>query len=401
MRKLTLCTVLIIIGLQGALFAQTKNHNTLLDRTKTQRVFEPCTDWNIRFRDIVELKYGSKMILDINQTSDYNYFRPMDSLLIRFKDAISFYQDSLNNLGTAHVRIDFVIDENSDTRKIRFKKYAADGDSYLSNGSGNKVSMLKLESDTVRLIILKKVTVHKSFYEPRAIQATFILNNYSDINNIIAEQAVIQQAIDTLRQTKQARLHYADTSGGRNWFATTMYKPYQIGDKKYLPRFHIYLGILNNDLDFYTKKRNDYLTLDFNIGVGLIRNTIAPCADIGIQIVRSFKKYNLDGYNYFGAYLSPYFLFEKNANGDYITNTNVFLNAQFGGDGGAEPMGLKTSKFDIGLGYLVVSKGNYFKNTTIKAYMNFKLFQSVTISPELIATDNFKQIFPGITLKVF
>lgn len=399
MNKLTLCTVLIIISLQGALLAQTNDDSPLKPRTKTQRIFDPCTNWNIRYRDIVTLK-NAKMILELVTITDYQRFMHMDSLLMDFKKDVAFYKDSLGNMGTGHVRIDYVISENTGAKKIRFKKYQPDGESFVNlNG---KVSKLKVEQDTVCIIIDKKVKVYRDYYEYSNIQATFLLNNYTEVDELIAAQADIAHIVDTLMQVKRAKYYYTDTFANNynRRYATTYYWPYGSSHE----RFKMIDGLSHNEIDFFTtKKKQDFLTADFNIGVGLIRNQLAPCADAGLQIVKSFRKYNLEGYNYYGIYVSPYFLFEKNSNGDYISNTNVFLNAQFGGDGNStlSLFGLKTTKWDIGLGYLIKSKGNYFKNTTMKAYLNIKLFNSITLSPEIIATDNFKQIFPGITLKVF
>jgi hypothetical protein len=33
--------------------------------------------------------------------------------------------------------------------------------------------------------------------------------------------------------------------------------------------------------------------------------------------------------------------------------------------------------------------------------MNIRLKHMISVSPEIIATDNFQQIFPGVTLKIF
>lgn len=394
MKKLILFTVLALASLRGVVYAQSDDLKRFLNRSNTEKTYDPVNNFNIRFRDFVELK-DAKMILDLVGVNDYDRFRNMDSILRDFKETIAFYKDSLAKHETANFRIDYVWDGEA-SKKIRFRIYPQDGQCF-ANISG-RVSKLKMEQDTVRIIIEKKVPVYKDYYEWHSIQATFILNNYSNIDDIIAEQPMIKHIMDTLQQVKLARFGADGSMFSHNrQFASTVYKPYRSFN-----HYKTTSGIVSSEYDwYYGKKRQDYLTADFNIGVGIIRNQLSPCFDAGIHILKSFKKFNLDGYNYFGIYVSPYFLFTQNSNGEYVTNTNIFLNAHFGGDGDYNPLGLKATKWDFGLGYLISSKGNYFKNTTMKAFINVKLFQSITLSPELIMTDNFKQVFPGLTLKVF
>ncbi len=402
MKRLMLCTALILLSAIGKLYAQENDDDPLRQRSATQRLFDPCDKWNIRFRDFVELKEG-KLILDIVRINDYKYFMHMDSILSAFKHDIAFYNDSLEN-GTGHVRIDYVINEQTGDKKIRFKKYAADGESFV-NINGN-ISKLKIEQDTVRIIIHKQIKTYRNFYEPYAIQATFLLNNYTNVDYVIAEQSMITHIMDTLKQAKMARYSYKDSSdiSFYGWTrSSTYFRPYSTFSNIVYPYYKTIDGIAKNELAFFRESRKmDYLTTDLNIGMSLVRNTLAPSADLGLQIIKSWKKYGFSNDNNFGGlYFQPIFFFDRNAKGDFITNTNGFVNFHYGAETENTYFGLKLRKASFGVGYLVLNKGDYFKKNTFKLFSDLQLKNGFTLSPELIITDNGKQVFPGLTLKVF
>jgi hypothetical protein len=57
---------------------------------------------------------------------------------------------------------------------------------------------------------------------------------------------------------------------------------------------------------------------------------------------------------------------------------------------------------NFGVGYLFARSGGYFKGVTTKVFFNITLMKKgLTLSPELIITNDFREVFPGLTLKVF
>ena len=399
MNKLILCTALILISLQGGIFAQTSSPKPT--RSKTDITFNPCVSCYIHIKDIVYLKEG-RMIIDLNTTKDYVSFHNMDSLLISFRKAIAFYKDSLEANGTGHVRIDYVINPKADIRKIRFKKYPPDGSSFVEKNGD--VSMLKLEQDTVRIILEKEQQVDDKWYIKRhngsttfqyAIQATFLLNNYTDVDKLIADKAGLKRIIDTMEQAKK---EYAAGENGYISAMTTFYKPYATTGQRYRK----FASILNDENDYSSNRKSDYLTGLFNMGVGLTRNTFTPSVDLGLQIIKGWpSSKGVEQYRYYSAFLSANYFFSNNSSGDYLTHMNVFANFMYGTKYDTEFDGLQNKKAAIGIGYLIHPEGNYFKKTTLKVFMEIQLPRGITVCPELIATNDFKQIFPGITVKLF
>jgi hypothetical protein len=407
MKKLILSTALIAISLQAKLYAQDGEQPTYvknLMRSKTEQTFNAQESW-IGIRDFVVLKEG-RMILELAQAQDYDDFRHLDSILQNFRRDIAFYKDSLNANPTGHVRIDYVLNPEYSFKKIRFKKYDADGNIFM-NQDGN-ISRLKFDQDTIRIIIQKSMEgigrgKNGPCTFPYSIQATFVLGNYYDIDKVVADHA-LKGIIDTLVQTTKAKNQKKINRPPYYYFVhplSIVYNPYYSGegslrtyDRLMKNEYDIMLNHLGNHL------KEQYLSINPYIGMGLVRNTIAPMAEIGLQYnkrVGGSQNYR----DFFRVSAAPYFFFDKDAEGNYKTNDNWFINADIGSTYDGNEKGWLGKTVSFGAGYLVVQNGGYFKNTTFKIFTDMQVVQRFTIVPEIIFTNNFKQIFPGFTLKVF
>ncbi len=408
MKRLMLLTALILISAKGMLRAQT--NNTIAQPSKTDQAFNPCEKCYIHIKDIVLMK-DERMTLELFRIEDYALFKNMDSILMNFRKDITFYKDSLDNNGIGNVRIDYVYNLKNNTRKIRFHKYPANGASFVQQN--NDVSKLKIEQDTVHIVLENTMPLKQATYVkvkgalgkqllstfPYSIQATFVLNNYTDVDHLITDKAEIKRIIDTLEEAKKPLVG----KRGHVGVVSSVYRPYLSQNMKEhwrpaIIKYRQYIGIIKDENDY--QGSSDYLTVDMNVGIGLLRNALAPTADLGLQIVRTRRRYDPKVSNAYGLYFQPIFLFDKNSTGDYITNTNAFVTLRLGEQTNEE--GCKRPiATALGVGYLILNKGNYFKNNTFKVFMDLQLNKAVRIAPELIITDNGKQIFPGLTLKVF
>lgn len=145
----------------------------------------------------------------------------------------------------------------------------------------------------------------------------------------------------------------------------------------------------------------------FNIGGGLIRNKFSPVIEGGIIFAPQKQDYfNLGGYpsfTFLELTANRYYTFEQTSVSSYHTFHNTFINASVGNSNNVKlKPNFLVSQFEMGLGYLVEQEGTYFRKNT------FKLFGSVVtrskfirLSPEIYITDNFKEVFPGFTIKFF
>jgi hypothetical protein len=396
MKKAILLTALIAISLQGRLFAQTPKETPYIQqmrKSKTEQTFN-VNSGMINLRDFVVLKEG-RLILDLCYLADYENFRNLDSILVNFRKDISFYKDSLDANPTGSVRIDYVLNEDYSFKKIRFKRYNADGSIFLNKDGA--ISKLKFDQDTVRIIIQKSrpgIGLHNkpgSCMIAYSIQATFILGNYYDIDKVIADN-ILSHVIDTLAKestSKRTRKILPDP-------LTIMYNPYYSG------KAVVKMAMLADNEHYLGRMPSSrYLSLTARIGIGLIRNTVTPMGEIGVQYNRYWRPGNYNDHNVFKLTATPYFFFDKNSRGDFLIRDNWFINASAGEIDENPQYGWFGNTATFGVGYLAVNKGDYFKKTTFKVFTDIVFVKGFTIVPEIIFTDNFKQVFPGITLKVF
>ena len=404
MNKKIFIAALIMISLTGRLFAQNDGESyfeKMRPKNKTEEVFG-MSKYYVNIRDFVHLK-DAGMMLELNNVADFNRIKNLDSILNQFRKDIAFYKDSLEKY-PGNVRIDYVLQDDHDFREIRFKKYKPDGDMYVNN-TGD-VSRLKVDDDTIRIIMhvhgeeyefMKKMSIKDTNFRYRpwyTIQVAIWMNNYSDVDKLIADKSMLRHCMDTLQATKGKK---TVSSPFRNP-SSTVYRPYQVGVR----RFTTYpASILKSETvsPWNISNRKNHISLGLNVGAGLVRNTIAPMGEIGLTYTNHRAYRNDDYFTFMSLSMTPYFFFDRSADGQFFIKDNWFANFQIGSPG--DLLGLKTKLLTMGVGYLVVENGNYFKGPTMKAFMTLRLKEAVTISPEIIFTNNFKQIFPGITLKVF
>jgi hypothetical protein len=398
MKNLILSAALITISLQGALYAQDDNESyvsKLMKLSKAEQTFN-ANEYLINIRDFITLKEG-RLILELSGVDDYNSFTNLDSILREFRKDIAFYKDSLESNPTGNVRIDYSYSDGFSFKKIRFKKYNPDGNMFL-NQQG-EISKLKFEQDTVRIVIQKsKPGLGRSNWPcmiPYSIQATFLLDNYYDIDKVIADN-VLKGIVDTLEKTSDLE-KYKGNRIYSNQFSL-IYNPYYTG-KGSLQQID---RLMKNEYDIYAGyNKSPYMNVNACIGAGMIRNTLTPTAEIGLQYN---KIWNPVVHNIFRVSVEPYCFFDKNEHGDFVLYDNWFVNADVGSiyNYKSNPTkGWIGKECTFGVGYLAVEKGGYFKNTTFKVFTDILLIRGLTIVPEFIFTDNCRQIFPGITLKVF
>ena len=222
-------------------------------------------------------------------------------------------------------------------------------------------------------------------YAPqKTLIITFCLNNYYDIDKIIADSMVINHTIDTLATVAQ------HTTAP---FYTIGYAPGETKDIRY-NTFWKYrkVNFRANEKDL--AKTGDQLIINGGVGAGLVKNTLAPMGEIGIEIDKRWRGNPTGGNTFIRLSTTPYFFFGQNAQNHTIVNDNWFVNLEAGfyGTNGK-------TRTSLGIGYLYAEKGDVFQKQTYKAFANM-LFGKVTVCPEFICNDNFKQIYPGITLKL-
>jgi len=374
--KKMIMSVLLLCSAAGKLYAQEMPAWSL---TRTEKMFS-ANPYLINHKHTVRFTDGNSLIVELGDKRDYDILQRLDSFTRIFRKDWVYYRDSIKVPPSGSIRIDYVFAQAAAYQALRFKTYEGDGDMYRSyNGVQSRI---KLDKDTVRFLIPSNRTIEGfsvKLYRP--IQLTFVLKSYKDIDALL-DGKELYDVIDTLAATKissqRSTIFY--TQGGK----MTIYKNMYRGD----------FGSNIND--------RDQLVFNLRMGVGLVRNQLSPMADLMLQFKHHLNFSRDRQFLIAGLTAAPYFFFSQNAEGKYNTQINWFLNADIGAIGltsNSRPFSMNS--LTAGVGYLLQPDGKIFNGTTMKAFVNVGLKSNLTISPELIFTDNFRQVFPAFTVKIF
>ncbi len=324
-----------------------------------------------------------KMIIEMFRASEYSLLTNLDSLVAIVMQDIAFYKDSLNTAGS--VRIDYAFTPDPGMRKIRFKKYEPDGDLYLSNR--NRLSRMKVDQDTLTILVQKTENANSHLHQDEdkifSAKVTFCLNNYTNADKLLSDNGRLNHVIDTLANTAKKKHRSLIPS-----YSTIKYHP---TDTTGYPAFRFRkVNYLLED-DRSTWNASGMIMINGSIGAGLVRNTFAPMAELGIELNERLH-INPKKFSFMRLSAMPYFFFDKDLKNNIQVYDNWFANVELGTQ-------LKDKRNSIGVGYLFAGNGGYFQNTTMKAFISFPIGKQFTLCPEIIFTNNFKQIFPGVTLR--
>lgn len=389
LRKNTLLCVLLIVCTSS--LAQQSS------LSKTQLTFNGWGQYSY-IRNVIELPYG-KVILELQDATQYEAIKHLDSIFQIVKNDIIFYADSFQNT-TDNFIIKDLLNKQLDHRQLQVNRNHTDGSNYISRRGD--IAKLKIEYDSIYIkyvIDSRKKTINKwgvtEYSEEEYVSIKLALNNIMDIDKVIAEKTVLKEAVDSFAAIDKS----STKKSAHKYSRSTIFTPYpKSQETKRFQKLNVFLSD-NNDFSSYGRS---YLDVNLNSGISLVRQDWAANADILIGLHLFKRRYAETYYTNLKLNVQPYFFFSKDASGDFHTHDNWFLSLQFGREAinhSSKPTYYKTPDIDLGIGYLYASKGGYFKNTTLKAYLNFN-YRHITVSPELICTDNFNQIFPSLGMKI-
>ena len=387
--------MLALLSIPAQLCAQCDDMN----ETPADRIFN-TSKYLMRHRHVAYLENGNKMTIELFYLDDYATLKNIDSLVRTVMQEIAFYKDSLDDLGTDNVRIDYAYTRDNRFKKIRFKRYNA-GNSFASlNGN---VSALKLNQDTIRIKISNE-EAHiyrcpsaaerwKQAEKTHPVQITFVLNSYSDINEL-AKRGVLNRIKDTFI----TRVNAENSLKNSSRYSTIFYSPYAQEDLFVLKKDYL-LSDEGEEGSRAMLAKSDVITGTFAVGAGLVRNKIAPNLNFGLSLnIR--KPGTNDDYKMYGVHASPYYFFNKQYDGKYRTYISWFINASYGNIYSSKSDS-KFNEVSFGLGYLINPDGAIFQKQTVKGFFNFVFRNNLAISPEVIATNNFRNIIPAVSFRFF
>lgn len=174
-------------------------------------------------------------------------------------------------------------------------------------------------------------------------------------------------------------------------------------------RFKKNSELSHSDKSKYSRNvKNDIpFSLKFNLGGGLIRSKFSPVFEGGIVFLPQKQDYYslqwIPAASFISLTANRYYTFEQTiASTSSTTFNNTFLNLSLGNRFNTKlRSNLLLSEYEAGIGYLVEREGSYFGKNTIKLFASVVTKSKfIRLSPEIYITDNFKEVFPGFSIKI-
>jgi hypothetical protein len=134
-----------------------------------------------------------------------------------------------------------------------------------------------------------------------------------------------------------------------------------------------------------------FLIVNGGFGVSLVRNTLCPSANVGIQ----FHLNGGDDYlPFIRLSMNSFTRFEEKIDKKFHPYVTSFVNAEFGTQTNELNKFNKNFLVSLGLGYKLTTKEQLFRDLSMdknmyKLFFNYSLSNSIILQPEIIS--NFKQ----------
>lgn len=156
-----------------------------------------------------------------------------------------------------------------------------------------------------------------------------------------------------------------------------------------------YTGLGKQSATPDTAKSTDQLVLWASVGVGLVRNEFVPQLAPGLELRIKDKAYFV--------HYDMNFFFDRNAEGKYNMHLNSFLDVGIGFKPWRNGM-INSTDADhfrrVSVGYLIQQNGGYFERNTFRLSYSYPILDNkIKVMPQLYFTDNFKTMFPGVSLR--
>ena len=237
------------------------------------------------------------------------------------------------------------------------------------------------------------------------------VNNFRNINSDSLINAALRKIRDSLRMPGPSAVDFrAMTKEERAVYIKRRNDSlYAIDGLTPKERYKKSSAIAHADKSRYSRdlKNPSPLGLKFNVGGGLIRNKFSPVFEGGVVLAPQKQDYYFVGgypsYSFLALTANRYYTFAQTAGSTFKTFNDTFITGSIGNRNNVKlASNFLVSEFEMGLGYLIEREGTYFEKNT------FKIFGSVVtrskfirLTPEIYLTDNFREVFPGFSIKFF
>lgn len=353
--------------------------------SKTDQLFNVNNTQWLRHKFYFNLSKGNQVVLLLSNKNQLEKLMDLDSLMKDVYDKILLISDSLKNELT-NKRIDIALAQDGKTR-MRFQEFQSKGNSYaFQNG---ELVALKVEQDTINIIGYYRNyravrTGKQGIYFSEPYKVVLLLNNITELKDYLGKLNPFVQ------QVKTDWDNYKRWSPKKNWNMKLM-ATYGSTDPKYNMKFK---SVSLSDKMFVVDPF-------VQISMQNVRNQFGPSVGLGIDLNR-FNSYVHE--KHFQLFWEPFFFFEKNSSNKTTLMRNDFISFQYKDIHELKPLREKQAiryYQQFSLSYLFHRDGDYFEKNTFRMGLPGFQARNVTLSPEFIFHDLFKQFTPSLKLSLY
>ena len=366
---MTKCLLALVLatGISGTSFAQT---------SKTDKSFEPPTDFSFNRRFFIELGQGNQLRVELSDINDLDRVRNIDSLLVIVSKDLELLKDSLSQTENTR-RVDHFTDA-AGNRKVRIIQYPTDGSSFLIHGS--EPSALKIEQDTLNILGIArnppKPSEKISRTKPRYYRFTFYLNDLQNLQTYMDGR--LNRKFDLFSE------HYTDKWDGKKGRGRLTLKQDPT--------------IKTDKPKAFATGPGDYVGFNGSAQVQNYKNYFVPSIGLGAEIVLTNR--DRQWKHVIGLNWEPQFLFAKDDKEEVRLYRNDFVSLHYGQGPVKENDPRKDASFTaiVSLGYLVYRKGEYYEKNTFRLGMGRLRLVKTSIEPMIYFHDFFRGVSPGLRI---
>lgn len=365
------CKVLAALCLPVAAFGQQKRNlpPVMPESAIVSRLFEmPEKDINYQFT--LSIPHGNFLIVEFKQLTDWRDQGAFNKVTATASGIAGQYGPESKNEQNSK-RLDIHLPIENEPVTARFRENHINPDLKIFAAGDN--APLKAGMDTIR--VLKTLAEEKNTEgdkEKIQVQYTFLLKDIKQIADLAADHDWQEQSAGVIDSVVQ---HYRGKWHHPNLWYHQLYVSYRPEDTDPQRR----LVINNKRAEDEQGGLGKALHSDIGIGIGLIRNTLAPMSELGISY--QFVADN-DAYLYTRLSMNSFVLYNRQADNTYKTASTGMINIELG-TGAAQRSGLVPYyRISIGFG---VKVGSYKKDASDPADSRdlYKIFARYGITKAL------------------
>lgn len=375
--------LMLVTSITSFAFAQYDRTVNVYLNNSTERLFNYPAPGRLQTRFEFLLGKGNKMVLELNNISQFSKIINPDSIVRKVWAALQPFKDSLTK-PLINWRIDFVI--TGVDERVRITEYPQRAEIYRIKA--NEITQLKVEQDTLRIKLYppgKEITIRPT-NEKRLVlgQPYFImllLNNISDVESLNSDDlskgfALLKNDFDKDNKLKKNKPSYS-----------SYYAMYDVpNNRKISPvKGNIAWGRRNEVIPFIP------------IGIQYVRGTMVPSTGAGVE----WKFTNGQATNYYRLYWEPLFDFGRNADKKLITNINSFVTFKYTENTKDAVTRDIIFALNFSVGHLIKRQGDLFeKNTTKFSLPGFQM-KNALLEPEFVFNKFFRNFSPSLKLCLY